>query len=77
MEFPKMLYRAEKPFDDQEALKRAVHDGTLNTMVVESDAEQKAATKKGWTEDLASLVKGHEKPAEEAPDRAANEGGAE
>lgn len=66
MEFPKMLYRADQPFEDQEALKRAVHSGVLKTMVVKSIEEQKVAAKKGWTEDLASLVKGDAKPESEA-----------
>jgi len=64
MEFPKMLYRADRPFEDQEALKRAIHSAALKTMIVESADEQKAATKKGWTEDLASLVKSDAKVVE-------------
>jgi hypothetical protein len=65
-EFPKMLYRNEQLFEDQEALKRAVHDRTLKTLVVESGDEQKVAVKKGWTEDLASLVKAEPKAESEA-----------
>lgn len=66
MEFPKMLYRADQPFEDQEALKLAVHSGVLKTMIVEAADEQKAAVKKGWTEDLASLVKAEPKAESEA-----------
>jgi hypothetical protein len=66
MEFPKMLYRAEQPFEDQEALKRALHGGVLKTLIVESAEEQKAAAKKGWTDDLASLVKADPKAESEA-----------
>lgn len=66
MEFPKMLYRSDQPFEDQEALKSALYDGSLKTMIVESADEQKAAVKKGWTEDLASLVKAEPKAESEA-----------
>lgn len=66
MEFPKMLYRAAQPFEDQEALKHAVHSGVLKTMIVESAEDQKAAVKKGWTDDLASLVKAEPKAEDEA-----------
>jgi hypothetical protein len=66
MEFPKMLYRAEQPFEDQEALKRALHGGVLKTLIVESAEEQKAAVKKGWTDDLPSLVKADPKAESEA-----------
>lgn len=54
MEFPKMLYKGG-PFDDQEAIKAALASGALQTLIVQSEEEQKAA--KGWTEDLASLIK--------------------
>lgn len=66
MEFPKMLYHAEQTFEDQEALKRALHGGVLKTLTVESGDEQKAAMKKGWTDNLASLVKGEPKAESEA-----------
>lgn len=66
MEFPKMLYRAEQPFEDQEALKAALQTGVVKTFIVESAEEQKAAVKKGWTEDLGSLVKSDAKPESEA-----------
>jgi len=66
MEFPKMLYRANQQFEDQEALKAAVHSAALKTMVVESADEQKAAVKKGWTDDLASLVKAEPKADQKA-----------
>jgi hypothetical protein len=66
MEFPKMLYRADRQFEDQEALKVAMQTGVLKTLIVESADEQKAASKKGWTDDLASLVKSDAKPESEA-----------
>ncbi|MGG1948976.1 hypothetical protein AB1286_29920 [Trinickia sp. NRRL B-1857] len=66
MEFPKMLYRADRQFEDQEALKMATQTGTLKTMIVESVDEQKVALKKGWIEDLASLVKAEPKAESEA-----------
>lgn len=65
-EYPKMLYRADLQFEDQEALKLATHSGTLKTMIVESAEEQKAAGKKGWTDDLASFVKAKPKAESEA-----------
>lgn len=66
MEFPKMLYRADRQFEDQEALKMAMQTGVLKTMIAESADEQKAAGKKGWTDDLASLVKAEPKVESEA-----------
>lgn len=66
MEFPKMLYRAEQQYEDQEALKMAVQTGVLKTLIVESADEQKSASKKGWTDDLASLVKADPKAESEA-----------
>jgi len=66
MEFPKMLYRADRQFEDQEALKMATQTGMLKTMIVESADEQKVALKKGWTENLASLVKAEPKAESEA-----------
>ena len=53
-------------FEDQEALKMATQTGMLKTMIVESADEQKVALKKGWTENLASLVKAEPKAESEA-----------
>lgn len=58
MEFPKMLYRSAKKHADQEALKKALATGEVQTLVVKSVEEQEAAEE--WTEDLASLIR---KPA--------------
>jgi hypothetical protein len=56
MEFPKMLYRAEQPFESEVALKDALSTGAVKTMIAQSADEQSAATGDGWTEDLASLI---------------------
>lgn len=55
MEFPKMLYKAAEQFADHAALKDGLVTGIVQTLVVKTAAEQKAA--KGFTEDLASLIK--------------------
>jgi hypothetical protein len=33
-----LLYHAEQTFEDQEALKRALHGGVLKTLIVESSS---------------------------------------
>lgn len=55
MEFPKMLYKASGSFADQEAIKAGLASGAIQTLIVNSADEQKAT--KGFTEDLASLIK--------------------
>jgi hypothetical protein len=54
MEYPKMIYKAAAPVADQEALKAALASGEVQTRIVNSVREEKAAT--GFTADLASLV---------------------
>jgi hypothetical protein len=57
MEFPKMLYRADEKFADQDALKTALHIGGVKTLVVASADEQTEAEADGWAEDLSSLIR--------------------
>lgn len=49
-----MLYRAGAPLADQKALEAALVSGVVQTLVVNTAAEQSKA--KGWTDDLASLI---------------------
>lgn len=56
MGYPKMLYRARSPFNDQKALEAGLVSGDLQTRIVQSADEQASMEGDGWIEDFASLI---------------------
>lgn len=51
MTYPKMLYRSDTQFGDEEALKAGLAPGgAVKKLIVESEAEEAESVDAGWTE---------------------------
>jgi len=66
MTYPKMLYRSDVQFPDEEALKAGLAPGgSIKKLVIESEQDEAEAVDGGWTDSPIDFI-----GAAEAPKRA-------
>lgn len=63
MDYPKMLYRSDMQFSDDEALKAGLAPGgSVRNCIVQSEDEEAAAIEAGWTDSPMDFIGAPEAP---------------